>query len=110
MYSLKLIGFDMFDNGPSADELLAFAAGALVIVFLLLLYYQRIAKKTNLQSPVEKPLYTYKDILLQPKSVEDKNFPVSKELPLALRIIAISLIFLIIITPLYKLFNVQHFV
>ena len=112
MYSLKLIGFDSYEVGLSMDELFNFAIGALVIVFILLLYYQKISKNTSSKNRPEeaKPIYAYKDVLLQQKSAEEHHFPTTTKVSLTLKVIAISLILLIIITPLYKLLNVEHFV
>ena len=111
MYTFNLFPYNWFNTDLSAYDLFVFATGSIVIVLLLLLYYQRISRKTNSESTLEKPqpIYTYKDVLLQQKSVDDNYFPTSTKQPLALKIIVISLILLIMITPLYKLLNVRYF-
>jgi len=112
MYLLKLIDDSWLYQTLPGYDLFVFAIGSLVTIFLLLWYYQRISKKTTFRNRSEeaKPVYVYKDVLLQQKSTDENPFPTTTKLPLALKIIAISLILLIIITPLYKLLNVEHFV
>lgn len=96
----------------SAYDLFMFGLGTAVVIFFLLSYYQYLSQKNkgfwmNVES---HPIYTHKDILLQQKNSEATDFPTKEKVSFTVKLIAIILIILVMVTPFYELLNVEHFV
>lgn len=98
-YSLELSG----------NDLLMFALGGIAITVLLIIYYNKISKRESNTdiSDVSKPLYAYKDMLLQESCSETNEIPESSSVSIVLRMIAFLLVLFILFIPLHQLLNIQ---
>ena len=112
MSFLTFISPYQYNSSLSGEELLLFAFFTLSIVLLLSIYYQKISNKyhKSIVSKESEPIYTYKNVLLQEISSNTKSIPMVAKTSMTLRVIAFVLIILVVTTPLYQLFNVNHFV
>jgi len=98
-YSLELSGNDLF----------MFALGSIVMIMLLITYYNKISKRESNKnmSDESKPLYVYKDVLLQESCSEANEIPKSSSVSIVLRVIAFLLVLFVLFIPLHQLLNIQ---
>lgn len=109
MISLNAGGHNIFGNPLSAYDLIIFTLGSLVVISILLLYYNRIPKSTKQISELENPIYQSKDILLQSK-IEDANYlAVEKSTSFWVKVLVYIMIGIVVFTPLYKLLGTDYF-
>jgi len=90
-------------------DLLFFSLGSIVVISLLLLYYNKI-HKTNTNNLSDVSIYQSKDVLLQEKSVNGIYLVQEKTLSIWTKLIIYLFILIAITTPLYQLFGIQHFI
>lgn len=112
MNFLNLLGPWTYGVNTSAYDLLMFGLGAAVVVFFLLSYYRYLSHKNEgfWMNEESHPIYTHKDVLLQQKNSEATYFPTKEKVSFTVKLIAIILIILVMVTPFYELLNVEHFV
>ena len=98
-YSLELSGNDLF----------MFALGSIVVMMLLIIYYNKISKREpdKDMSDESKPLYAYKGVLLQESCSEANEIPESSSASIGLRVIAFLLVLFVLFIPLHQLLNIQ---
>lgn len=90
-------------------DLLIFTVGSIVVISILLIYYNRIPKSTKQISKLENPIYQSKDILLQSK-IEDANYlTTEKSTSLWVKALIYIMIGIVVFTPLYKLLGTDYF-
>ena len=101
--------------GPCYEPTLSFydlyvlGLGSIVIISLLLLYYNKIPK-TNTNNLPETLIYQSKDILLQEKSADGVYLTQEKTLSIWAKLTIYLLVIIAITTPLYQLFGIGHFI
>ena len=112
MNFLNLLPSSYFSSGLTGTELLLFAIGSLSLLVLLLIYGSFLSRASFDCKATEKsePIYSYKDLLLQARKTKIECIPTRSEISISGRIIVLVLILLVITTPLYQLFQVEHFV
>ena len=112
MNFLNLLPSSYFSSGLTGTELLLFAVGSLSLLAVLLTYGSFLSRTSFDCKATEKsePIYSYKDLLLQEKKSKIKCIPTGSEITISGRIVVLVLILLVITTPLYQLFKVEHFV
>tara|TARA_B100001059_G_C17685049_1_gene501844 strand:- start:388 stop:726 length:339 start_codon:yes stop_codon:yes gene_type:complete len=112
MNFLNLLPSSYFSFGLTGTELLLFAIGSLSLLVVLLTYGAFFSKTSFDCKATEKlePIYSYKDLLLQERKTKIKCIPTGSQISISSRIIVLVLILLVITTPLYQLFKVEHFV
>ena len=110
MIALNLLGPYPFGNYTTFFDLLMFALGSFVVISVLLLYYNRIPKSNKVTSELDNPIYQSKDILLQLNNL-DSNFIIAEKTTTTFtKTFVYIMILIVIFTPLYQLFGVDHFV
>lgn len=112
MSFLNLLPITYYRSGMSGEELLTFAMGAVSVVLMLLVYYQKISRKFPRSTVADEltPIYSYKDLLLQEKMTKFESIQLTTKTSMSTRIITFILILFVITTPLYQLFKFEHFV
>ncbi|WP_299672723.1 hypothetical protein [uncultured Polaribacter sp.] len=109
MIALNTIPFFPYENGLDLFGLVMFSLGSVIIISVLLLYYNKIRKSNSSKDALETPIYQSKDILLQSNSL-DANFIIAeKSTSTFVKILVYILIAFVAITPLYQLLGVEHF-
>ena len=89
-------------------DLYVFGIGSIIVVSLLLTYYNKIPK-TNKNSQYNVPIYQSKDILLQEKSIRGVYLTQEKTISIWTKWTLYFFIAIVIITPLYELFGIAYF-
>ena len=98
-----------FGNQLTSGELLLFSLGAVITITLFLFYYKNISKSNKNAS--EAPIYSQqRDILLQKKSIDGIYLTQEKNISIWTKLTIYVLVIIAIITPLYQLFGIQHFI
>lgn len=79
------------------------------MIMLLITYYNKISKRESNKdmSDESKPLYAYKDVLLQESYSEANEIPESSSASIVLRVIAFLLVLFVLFIPLHQLLNIQ---
>lgn len=101
--------------GPCYEPTLSFydlsvlGLGSIVVISLLLIYYNKILK-TDTNSLSDVSIYQSKDILLQEKSIDGIYLAQEKALSIWTKLTIYLFIIIAITTPLYQLFGIQHFI
>ena len=94
----------------SAYDLLMFGIGSIILISILLFYYNRIPKSNSSKSDLQNPIYQSSDILLQSNSQEINFVIPEKTTSTWVKGFVFILIFLVVITPLYQLLGVEYFI
>ncbi|QNM84868.1 hypothetical protein H9W90_11780 [Polaribacter pectinis] len=108
MFAHNLIPFPFFRQ-LNAYDLLMFALGSMVIISILNFYYNRIPKSNTLESELKNPIYDSKDVLLQSNNLNTNFIIEEKSTSIFVKMFVYILIALVVITPLYQLLGVEHF-
>jgi hypothetical protein len=101
--------YSFLERGLNGGELLLFTIISLILVSILLWYYNKIPKTNSPKNEFETPIYQSKDILLQ-SNYNDINFIIAEKTTSTwVKILVYFLIAFVAITPLYQLLGVAHF-
>lgn len=104
MISLNTISYYSYKYGSYFLSLLIFILGSVGFISILSLYFKRIAENNLVKGGIA--IYQSKDISMQEKEFQVIDFLIGEKIPLLLKI---SLLFLIIKIPLFKLFGIEYF-
>ena len=109
MITLNIIPYYPYKYGLDYFSLFMISLGSVVLVSILDLYYKRIPKNNFVNTEIEAPIYTLKDILFQERESQVSDFPIREKTSLFIKIIIFILTILVIITPLFELFGIAYF-
>ncbi|WP_026775980.1 hypothetical protein [Polaribacter sp. Hel_I_88] len=107
---LEILCGDFGTKSLSFYDLLMFFLGSFVLISILLLYYNKIPKSNTPKSEIDAPIYQSKDILLQSNNLDSNFIVAEKTTSNFTKIIVFVMIAIVVFTPLYQLFGVEHFV
>jgi hypothetical protein len=88
-----------YEPAISAFDLFLFTLGSLLIVSILLLYYNKIPKNTTASNTLDNPVYQSTDILLQSNYNEASFVIAKKPTSIFVKFLVYILILYVVITP-----------
>lgn len=107
MIALRLLGDSYWYSTISWAGLFIFSIGAIICCTILSWFYNKINHKTNNVSiEIEKPIYDFKDLLLQDK-IGHSNYLTLENSSIWVKAVVYVLIFLVAITPFSELLGIQ---
>ena len=110
MVALNTIHFKPYEYGLDLSALLVFAFGSLVMILVLLFYYNRIPKSNTPKDKLQSPIYQSKDLLLQTKPEDVYLLLPDKTNSILAKAFIFIIIYVVAFTPLYLLLGVEYFV
>lgn len=110
MINLNSIHFTPYEFGIDFFGLVIFSLGAMVVISILLFYYNRIPKSSKKEDNLQNPIYQYNDVLLQTRVVGSNHLSVEKTTSTWVKMVLYLVIAIVIFTPFYKLIGVNYFI
>ena len=97
-----------FVRQASGFDLLIFGLGSFVIISILLLFYKRISRSTNMVDVLDNPIYQAKDILLQSNNLDVNLISTQSTTSIWVKAFVFILIAFVVVIPVDQLFSVVN--